>query len=179
MKSVSVLMAILWLSLTGFAQSYNPVDNGSSVKFRIKNFGFNVTGTLSGLKGSIKFDPASLTSSSFDVSIDVNSINTGIDSRDNHLRKTEYLDVKNYPRIKFVSTKITPSSKNGTLFVFGKLTIKNVTREISFPFTATSQNNGYIFKGEFKINRRDFGVGGDNTISDNLTVMLEINASKA
>jgi len=179
MKSIRILMGVLLISLTGFAQSYNPVDKGSSIRFRIKNFGFNVNGTFSGLKGSIKFDPANLASSSFDVSIDVNSIDTDIDSRDNHLRKTEYFDVKNFPHIKFVSTKVTPSNKNGTLFVFGKLTIKNVTKEISFPFTATPGNNGYIFKGEFKINRRDFGVGGDNTISDNLTVMLDINAPKA
>jgi polyisoprenoid-binding protein YceI len=166
------------LSSGSFAQSYKPVDDGSSIKFRIKNFGFNVGGKFSGIQGAVKFDPANLPASSFDVSIDAASINTDIDARDNHLRKPEYFDVKNFPRIKFVSTKVTNSTKAGTLFVFGRLTIKNTTKDISFPFTADPKGSGYHFKGEFRLNRRDFGVGGDNTISDNLTVFLDINTVK-
>ena len=165
-------------ALNATAQSYKPVDENSSVKFKIKNFGFNVTGKFSGMQGTIRFDPNNLPASSFDVSVDANSVFTDIDSRDNHLRKAEYFDVKNFPRIKFVSTKVTPSNKAGTLFMFGKLTIKSTTKEVSFPFTADQKSNGYNFKGEFKLNRRDFGVGGDNTISDNLTVSLDINTIK-
>ncbi|MCI0751233.1 MAG: YceI family protein, partial [Flammeovirgaceae bacterium] len=57
----------------------------------------------------------------------------------------------------------------------GKLTIKNVTKEISFPFTATKQDNGYLFKGGFTINRRDFGVGeGSLSLADELMVKFSI-----
>lgn len=182
-KMMRTLMLHLFLFASFFtnlaAQQYKPVDESSTVKFRIKNFGFNVNGKFSGLQGTIKFDPNSIATSSFEVSIDANSVDTDIDARDNHLRKPEYFDVKNFPRIKFVSTKITPSTKAGTLYVFGKLTIKNTTKELSFPFTAEQKGNGYNFKGEFKLNRRDFGVGGDNTISDNLTVFLDINTAKS
>jgi polyisoprenoid-binding protein YceI len=174
MKSVTVF----FLLLVSAPHSFTPVDGESEVKFKIKNFGFNVTGTFTGLKGEIRFNPADLASCYFNVTVDANTVNTGIDMRDEHLRKSEYFDVENYPQIRFESVKISPGNKSGTLFIFGKLTIKNVTKDISFPFTATPVNDGFLFNGEFKINRRDFKVGGGSTISDNLTVMLSVVAKK-
>ena len=98
--------------------------------------------------------------------------------RDEHLRKPEYFDVKKYPVIRFLSNRITTSTQAGTLFITGKLTIKNVTREISFPFTAVPQQDGYLFTGEFKINRLHFGVGESSSVADNLTVSLKVFARK-
>ncbi len=152
---------------------YKPVDKGSSVKFEIKNFGLGTDGSFSGLEGTISFDKDHPEEAKFDVSIDANTINTGNGKRDNHLREDSYFDVKKYPRIHFVSTKISRSS-SGTLTISGKLTIKGQTKDISFPFTAMPNNGCYLFKGSFSINRRDFGVGGSSTISDNLTVELNI-----
>lgn len=168
---------IYWLSSA--SQVLKPVDEQSSVKFKIKNFGFNtVTGSFKGLQGTIKFTPENLPASSLDVTINAKSVNTGINMRDNHLRKEEYFDVNKYPVIHFVSSRITTSSKSGTFFIYGKLTIKNVTREISFPFTAIPQEGGYLFNGEFKINRIDFRVGESSSVSDNLTVILNVFAKK-
>ena len=160
------------------SQVLKPVNEQSSVKFRVKQFGFNVTGSFTGLQGSIKFSPQELQASHFDVTIQSDSINTGIDLRDNHLRKPDYFDVKKYPVIHFVSGRITNSTKAGTLFITGKLTIKNVTRDISFPFTAVPQEDGYLFTGEFKINRLDFGVGESSSVGDNVTVTLKVFARK-
>jgi polyisoprenoid-binding protein YceI len=179
MKRLTRLIPLVLLMAFSLPHSFTPSDSESTVKFRIKNFGFNVTGTFTGLQGNISFDPNDLASSRFEVTIDTKTINTGIDMRDDHLRKSDYFDVEKYPQIKFVSVKISPSTKSGTLFIFGKLTIKNVTKDISFPFIATPAANGYLFSGEFKINRRDFKVGGGSTVSDNLTVMLSVVAKKA
>jgi len=171
-------MAVITMGFSSVSQVFEPVDEQSSIKFRIKNFGFNVTGSFTGLNGTIKYNPENLAASSMEVTLQAKSINTGIDLRDNHLRKEEYFHVKNYPVIRFVSVRITPSSKPGTLFMFAKLTIKNVTREISFPFTAVPHQNGYLFNGEFRINRIDFGVGESSSASDNLTVLLKVFARK-
>lgn len=65
-----------------------------------------VEGTLSKLEGEIKFDLQNLSEALFDVSVDAKSVDTGITLRDNHLRKEEYLDVKNYSQIKFKSTGV-------------------------------------------------------------------------
>lgn len=179
MNRLIAIITSLFLTANLGAQVLKPVDEESSVKFRIKNFGFNtVTGAFKGLQGSIRFNPENLAASSIDVTIDAKTVNTGINLRDNHLRKEEYFDVKNHPVIRFVSTRITPSSKAGTLFIFGKLTVKNVTREISFPFSVATQEGGYQFTGEFKINRIDFGVGESSSVSDNLTVILKVVARK-
>ena len=62
--------------------------------------------------------------------------------------------------------------------MFGKLTIKDHTQELSFPFSASSMAEGYQFDGEFKINRRDFKVGGSSTLSDNVVVTLRVFAKK-
>ena len=178
MKSILIVSLI---TITGIFASdqYKPEDQGSSVQFKIRNLGFNVNGSFSGLDGNIQFDPNNLTASNFDISVDANTVNTDNNMRDNHLRKDTYFDVKNYPRIRFVSTKITTSNKTGILFIFGKLTIKNQTKDISFPFTATLSNEGYLFNGTFKINRKDFGVGGSSTISDDLEVSLNILSKKS
>ncbi len=161
------------------SQFYIPSDSGSSIKFKIKNLGISVTGSFTGLKGKIQFDPANLGTSSIEATVDAGTVNTGIDLRDDHLRKEEYFNVKNYPQIRFVSSKITKSNKAGDYLVTGNLRIRNVTKEISFPFTASPQSRGFLFKGEFKINRRDFKVGGNSfTLSDNLTVQLSVLAPK-
>jgi len=175
----TLFLSLFWM-MAGFASAqYKPDDAGSSVQFKIRNLGFNVNGSFNGLGGNIRFNPDSLTTSNFDVSVDANSINTDNNMRDNHLRNDSYFDVKNYPRIHFLSTKITTSNKKETLFVFGKLTIKNQTKDISFPFSETPSGDGYLFSGKFKINRKDFGIGGSSTISDDLEVSLNILSKKS
>lgn len=173
------LLILLLFAVASQAQSLVPVDSASSITFRIKNLGFNTGGRFSGITGVIHFDPGNLPGCNFDVQVEARTINTEVDMRDEHLRGEAYFDVKNYPHISFVSVKVTPSNKSGTLFVFGKLTMKGITKDISFPFTAEPLENGYLFKGEFKLNRRDFKVGGGSTVSDNLTVSLSVVAKKA
>ncbi|MBC7888888.1 MAG: YceI family protein [Ferruginibacter sp.] len=162
-----------------FAQNYMAVDNGSAIKFSIKNFGLNVSGSFTGLKGKLSFNPANPAASSINASVDAATVNTGNGSRDGHLKKEEYFNVAKYPLISFVSTKITGSSKPGSFLVEGNITIKGVTKKVSFPFTATAKGEGYLFAGEFKLNRRDFEVGGKSMVmSDNLTVSLSVFAKK-
>jgi polyisoprenoid-binding protein YceI len=60
----------------------------------------------------------------------------------------------------------------------GALTIKGKSKPISFPFTATPSADGYLFKGSFKMNRRDFNIGGTSTVSDELEVNINLIAKK-
>lgn len=179
MKSL-VLFSLIQFSIAvaAVAQEYQPAEQGSSVTFKIKNFGFSVDGVFTGLQGKIIFDPKDPAKAVFDVSVDAASVNTDNDQRDNHLKKEEYFDVQNHPRIRFVSTAVTPSGKDGKYTISGKLTIKTTTKDISFPFTASPMGNDYIFSGEFTINRKDFGVGGSSTISNSLTVSLAVLAKR-
>ena len=176
-----VLTAIaLFCIVTAFGQNYTPADAGSKVRFVIKNFGINTGGTFEGLAGTIIFDPANLTTASFNVTVDAKTVDTDMEARDNHLRKEEYFDVEKYPKVSFRSTKITTTNKDGYLFMFGVITIKNISKEISFPFKQTIKDGGILFDGEFKLNRLDFGVGGKSfSMSDELNVELSIFAKKS
>lgn len=164
--------------MAGFAQ-YKPADPGSSIQFTIQNFGFDVTGSFKGVSGTINFDPQNLSNAHFDVTIDANTVNTDNSLRDGHLRGESYFDTKKYPAIRLESTKVTAGNQPGTYLISGKLTIRNTTQNISFPFTAAPVAGGYQFKGAFKIKRKDFGVGGTSTIADELEVALNILAKKA
>ena len=178
MKSLfSVTFLLVGLLITK-AQQYKPVDEKSEVKFVIKNFGLNTSGSLNGLKGTINFDPANPGASSFNVTVDANSVNTGSDARDNHLRKEEYFNVEKYPVINFVSTTIK-KDQNGYI-VTGNLTIKGVTKSITFPFTVENHDNGIELSGEFSIDRSDFNVGGGSAVlGDNVNVSLKVFANKS
>jgi polyisoprenoid-binding protein YceI len=176
MKKIILFLIIFSAAKIASAQ-YKPVDQGSALTFKIGNFGFDVTGTFSGFQGTINFDPENPANSSFDVSIDAATVNTDNNLRDKHLKDDGYFDVKNYPRIHFVSDKIT--TKNGAYSLSGKLTIKDKTKPVSFAFIAMPSADGYIFKGSFKINRKDFNVGSTSTISNELEVTLNVHALKA
>lgn len=171
-KYLSLLFLIGIVSFTQ-AQQYKPVDSKSEVKFTIKNFGLNTSGTLSGLNGTIAFDSTRLSSSSFNISVDVKTINTGIDMRDNHLKKEEYFNVEKYPAINFRSTFI--QALNNGYTVTGQLTIKGISKNVSFPFKAVKQDNGLLFTGSFSINRKDFGIGGSSAVmGNNVDISLKI-----
>jgi len=178
MKKKIVLSLTIVLTGSFLIAQYKPLDNGSSVQFKIKNFGINTGGSFTGLQGNIRFDPGHPDNALFEISMNANSVNTGNDMRDNHLREQTYFDVKKYPVIRFVSTKVTPSASGGEFIISGKLTIKDHTKDISFPFTATPTGDGYLFKGTFTINRKDFEVGGTSTISNSLEVQLSVLAKK-
>lgn len=180
-KFIGFLLAQLAIAAT-FAQSsghsFIPSDDGSTVAFKIRNFGFTSEGGFKGLRGRIVFDPQQPAADSFDVSVDANSINTDNNMRDEHLRKEGYFDVAKYPRIRLVSTTVKATDKNGHYTLTGKLTIKATTKEISFPFLATPAGDDYIFKGSFTINRKDFDIGGTSTLSNELTVDLTVLARR-
>ena len=127
------------------------------------------------------FDTEKTETSVFDVTVDVNSINTGIRMRDTDLKKEKYFHAEKFPLIRLTSTSVKKdgSIKDGYKFN-GTVVIKGIKKEISFPFTATSQGQGYLFKGSFPLNRRDFNVGGSSiSLSDNLTVTLAVLARKS
>ncbi len=177
MKAALSFIFLIMGLFVATAQHYKPVDGKSEVKFTIKNFGINTSGSLNGLKGSIKFSSSDISSASFNVSVDANTINTGNDSRDNHLKKEEYFNVEKFSTISFVSKNIT---KDGDSYaVTGDLTIKGITKSVSFPFTAQTQDNGLLFNGNFSIDRRDFDVGGSSAVlSNNVDVELNVFAEK-
>jgi len=167
------LICFLFINQSASAQLH-PLAKESGVNFTIHNFGFKTGGKLDPPEGDIVFNPDNLPGSYFKMTIKSASINTDNDSRDEHLRADTYFDVKNYPLIYFVSENIQATNKKGAYIVVGKLAIKNKSEEISIPFTAEKNGNGWLFSGSFNMNRRDFDIGGSSTISNALTVDIKV-----
>lgn len=173
MKRILCSLLLTWISCTAIAQSV--VSDPKAVTFKIRNFGLWVEGSFNGLNGEIRFDPLNPANALFEVTLDANSIETGLDLRNKHLRKEEYLDVKRYPQIRFTSSSVVKGNKHNGWIVTGQLTIKKVTKEITFPFLFETKDDHSLFSGEFMINRRDFGVGGKSfSMADELSVILKV-----
>jgi polyisoprenoid-binding protein YceI len=154
-------------------QKLTPVDASSKVNFVIKNFAINTNGQLSGLKGQIIFDRNDLAKSSFDISVDVATINTDNARRDKHLKAEDFFDVARYPVIRIVGRAVTVAGNSYVLK--GNLTIKNITKAVEIPFTATAQGRGVVFEGAFRINRLDYSVGKESaTMADELNITLKV-----
>ncbi len=176
MKHIFVFLAVV--ATTTAAAQFKPIDQGSAVKFSVNNFGFAVGGTFTGLSGSIAFDQQHAADGSFDVSIDASTVNTDNTLRDSHLKNDGYFDVANYPRIQLVSSALAAGEKAGVYVFTGYLTMKGKTKAVSFPFAVVPVEGGFIFKGSFTINRKDFGIGGTSTISNEVKVELNVAAVK-
>jgi len=163
----------LFISVWVNAQNYLPTDDGSKLHFVIKNLGINTGGDITGLKGKIIFDAKNVSKCFFDVTASVKTIDTDNGKRDEHLKKEEYFDVSTYPVIHLVSTKVEPGTDLKHFIFKGNLTIKNITKPISFPFTAEGKSGGALFVGFFEINRVDFGVGKESfSLSNKIKVTL-------
>lgn len=174
---VAAIIAILFFQVT-YAQNLTPSDADSKVSFVIKNMGINVDGTLQGLKGKMVFNPKSLSASGFDVTVDVETIDTDNKKRDAHLKKDDFFDVAKYPTIGIKTTKIQKKSGN-TYFAKAVLTMHGVSKNIQFDFVAKPLGDGYNFTANFTVNRRDYGIGGSSmTMGDNVTVKLDVTGKK-
>ena len=170
-----ILIAGLISSTFSMAQVFTPVDEGSKIHFVIKNFGINTGGDLTGMQGKINFDAKKTAAASFDVTVKVSTVDTDNEKRDEHLKSDDYFDAEKYPVIHIVSTAITPGADMMHFNFKGKLTIKNVTKTISFPFTAQQKNGGAIFAGDFEIDRIDYGVGKESSVmSDKVKISLSV-----
>lgn len=166
---VLVAAAVLFSAFT--LTDLKPVDSEGAVSFVIKNFGINTNGNVKGLQGAIKWDAANPAASQINASVEVNTLNTGIEMRDKDLMDEKYFDAAKYPTIKFTGTQVSATS------ITGNLTLKGVTKSISFPITVTPAGKGYLFEGKFSINRRDYGVGGGSMVlSDEVKVTLKVQA---
>ena len=124
----------------------------------------NVRGEFTKLSGSAQIDPADLTKSTVEVTIEAASVNTREAQRDDDLRSANFFDVANHPQITFRSKRIASLGPEHYT-VTGDLTIHGVTREVALdvegPTPPVKDPWGNIrvgLTGSAKVNRKDFGL---------------------
>jgi len=146
-------------------------DVHCTVEFSVRHLMIsNVKGQFPGVSGKILYDENDLSKSSIEVIIKVASINTNDEKRDEHLRSPDFFDAEKFPEITFKSTKIEKAGE--AYLVTGALTMRNVTKEISFPFEVTGRMTdrwGTVHTGAeatLKLNRQDYGISWSKTLDD-------------
>ena len=175
MKKLLPLIAFLFFITTVFAQVK---VTKAKITFQIKNLGINSNGFFGNMQANIQFDPNALTTSSIEATAEVNSINTDNDTRDEHLRSDEYFDAAKYPKITMKSVSFKHKSGNNYTGQFN-VTMKDKTKAFEVPFTYIPTANSATFKGSFKLNRIDFGVGEKSLVlSNDVTVSIEVETAK-
>jgi len=176
MKRIACLSGlILALSLSAFTAAYLTAWQVKEADYDIKFSTKGASGTLTGLKGTINFDTADLANSRFDVTVDVNTINTGLGLKNKHAKAENFLDAEKYPTIRFASSTITPSSDG--FVATGMLTIKDVSREVTIPFTFDDKGDEGVFRGAFELNRKDYNLE-KNRIGEIIQVELVVPVNK-
>lgn len=141
-----------------FAQEVYIPTTSSEATFVIKNLGVSVNGKLDDFFGKVFYDHTNVEKTTFDITIPVKTLETGIDLRDKHLRKAEYFDLDQYPTMHFSSTSVAMNGSQGV--VKGILTIKKTSRPVEVLCTMRTTEHDLKWEGSFEIDRRDFDVGG-------------------
>ena len=165
--AVSFLMIPLFFASAWAAAPQWEFDPAhGEILFKIKHILGLVSGHFEKYNGVVRFDPQDLPGSSIEVTIEVKSINTRVEKRDAHLLTDDFFSADTYPVMTFVSTEIT-AKDNNRYAAKGKLTIKDVTKEITLPFTHLGtvehpMDPGKLvagFVGYLTIDRLEFHVG--------------------
>ncbi len=173
-KFLVFVSGILLLPIIGLSQTTWKSTTGAIV-FKIKNAGITVTGRFSGLNTTLVFSPDKLATSSLRGSVEVETIKTGNNKRDEDLKEDKYFDAGKYKTIEVKSVKLY---KKGAQYAgMFNVTIKGVTKQVEIPIEFIQNGNEAEFKGDFTINRRDYGVGGKTlTMSDDVNISIDVKA---
>ncbi len=136
------------------------------------------TGSFKKLTGTATAkDTADLSTVTFNVTIDVDSMVTDDPKLTGHLKAPDFFEVKRYPEAKFVSTEVKKSDKG--YLVSGDLTLHGVTKKVSFPAEITTGADGLKLAAKFKINRSEWGMSyGKGMIDDAVSLTINVAAKK-
>jgi polyisoprenoid-binding protein YceI len=133
-----ILIAVLVSAAPAAAQTWQIDTAHSRAQFTVRHLMIsNIRGDFGAVTGTVEYDGKDLARAKVNAAIDVTSISTRVDKRDEHLKTDDFLDVANHPTMTFVSTSITPAG-DGKYNMTGDLTIRGTTRPVTFELTAPS-----------------------------------------
>ena len=157
----------------------------SGILFTIKHLGFNeINGVIQNFDGDLVHQKSDYSDAKISFTASVMSLNTSNEMRDKQLKSPDFFNAPEFPEIKFESTSFKPIG-NKKYKLVGKLTIKGVTRSVSFDVEyggmVTSMGMQKIaFKALTTINRFDYDLAWNQMAGENIPVIdknvnLELN----
>jgi polyisoprenoid-binding protein YceI len=183
------VLVIAGLGSMAFAkESYKFDQSGSTIGFSVHQFLGTTHGKFTNFSGTIEVDREHPKNSSVAAQIDVRSIDTRINKRDDHLRSAEFFNVEKFPRISFKSRSVKRTGpQSGD--IRGDLTMHGVTKPITLhvklltPADETARTRWSVTTDP--ILRRDFNLmfapaaESISGISQTVTINIEIEAKRA
>lgn len=143
----------------------------TEINFSVKHFFTPVTGSFEEFEIDLDYDAENPEKSKIKARIEVASVNTGNEKRDEHLRTADWFETDKHPYLTFESTSVRQVSEN-QLIAKGPLTIKGKSHEIELPITLLGRQmipermqkmigakEVASFEASTSIDRGDFGVG--------------------
>jgi polyisoprenoid-binding protein YceI len=158
----------------------------SSIGFSVRHLMISkVRGTFPRFSGAISIDDDGAASVSAEIAVD--SVYTGNEQRDAHIKAAQFFDVDTYPTAAFTSTGV--QTGDGRYVLDGEFTLKGVTKPVALDLQFNGINpgmgNGEVagFEASVVLNRKDFGIdidlpleSGGAVLGDNVTITVEIEA---
>ena len=158
MRSVVMALGITAGGHAGSAQGADYVAlPESTLGFSASFQGEAFDGKFARFTPQIRFDPAKLATSRFDVRIQLASANTRNDERDQMLRTSDFFDVAAKPEARFIATRFRALGGN-RYAADGTLALHGVSKPVLLSFTWTAGAKA-VLSGEATLKRLDFGVG--------------------
>jgi len=185
---VCAVLAIVGLTTGALAnETYKFDQNGSTIGFDVHQFLGTTHGKFTKFSGKIDLDREHPENSSVTAQIDIRSIDTGIQKRDNHLRSPEFFNVDKYPYMTFKSRTVKRTGPQSGDIV-GDLTMHGVTKPVTLHvklLTAAndSKQTRWAVTTE-PLNRKEFNLmfsSGAETISgisQSVGIKIEISATR-
>lgn len=193
MKTFIRSLALLFIAIPVVAQTNWNVDKShSNVKFSVAHMVVSeVDGSFKMYNGSVKAKDDTFADAQVEFTIDVASINTDNERRDNHLKSDDFFNAEKFPQMKFVS-KSFKSNGQGKFTLTGDLTIRDVTKpvtwDVSFGGTAKAGKDEVKagFKASTTIDRLEYGLkwnrlmeAGGAVVSKEVKIMVNLELNKA
>ena len=133
--------------------------------FSYSHFGLSrPSGKVMGASGTLVLDSGDPTQDTVDITLDMNTLSTGLPDFDTQLKGKDYFDVAQFPQARFRSTKVEMTG-DATANVTGDLTIHGVTKSVVMAVTFNKKafnpaifKTGYGFSATARIGRGDFGL---------------------
>jgi polyisoprenoid-binding protein YceI len=157
----------------------------SALMFSVQHFNAgNQWGRFNNPTGTIVWDSADPTKSTFNVTVNTANVDTDNQKRDDHLRSPDFFAAKQYPTMSFKSTSVKPVSDKA-YEVTGELTIRGVTRPVTVPMQLVGAAVDPMgkprvgFEGTFTIDRREFEMGiMPDKVGTSVRIIVAIEAIK-
>lgn len=174
----TMAISLVFAAAASAQQTFEIDASHASIGFAIDHLVISkVRGDFREFTGTVTLDDTGAVQK-VSAAIDVNSIDTGVENRDNHLKSPDFFDVANFPQIKFES--ISVRRDEGQSVLIGDLTIHGVAREVELPFTVKGPVTDPYGKtrigltAETVLNRKDFGLTWNNTLETGGLVVGEV-----